>query len=199
MSVVTVPIVGKKFLAQLGGMANESAASEVSSFAKKQMAKMGWTEGKGLGKDEQGIATHIKVKRREENAGVGTETAKTEEQSNQWWYNVYDKMASKIVVDASDSDDEAKKKKKAKKTKKRSRAEMEVPTDEQLFAATGGKLFGRRAYGSCKGKLMRDALQTQGIIDDNAEKSAKKAKKAAKKAKKAAKKAAKSSSSSDSE
>ncbi|OQS05250.1 hypothetical protein THRCLA_02595 [Thraustotheca clavata] len=187
MSVATVPIVGKKFLAQLGGMANESAASEVSSFAKKQMAKMGWTEGKGLGKQEQGIATHIKVKRREENAGVGTEAAKTEEQSNQWWYNVYDKMASKIVVEASDSDSESKKKKK-KKSKKRSRDLADEPTDEQLFAATGGRLFGRRAYGSCKGKLMRDALQTQGVVDDNAEKAAKKAKKEAKKAKKAAKK-----------
>ncbi|KDO29960.1 hypothetical protein SPRG_05150 [Saprolegnia parasitica CBS 223.65] len=205
MSVVTVPIVGKKFLAQLGGMANESAASEVSSFAKKQMAKMGWSQGKGLGKEEQGIATHIKVKRREENTGVGTEAAKTEEQSNQWWYNVYNKMASKIVVDASDDDDDdgKKKSKKAKKAKKRSRAEMDVPTDEQLFAATGGKLFGRRAYGSCKGKLMRDALQTKGVVDDNEEKAAKKAKKAAKKAKKEAKKAKKeaktSSSSSDSE
>ncbi len=175
---MTMPVVGKKFLAQLGGMANESAASEVSSFAKKQMLKMGWTEGKGLGKQEQGMATHIKVRRREKNVGVGIEAKMKEEVSNQWWYNVYDKVAQSIVIHASDDD----KPKKKKKSKKRSQQHTEInePSDEQLFAATGGKLFGRRAYGSCKGKLRRDQLQTQGRLDDEGpvKKKSKKAKRA---------------------
>ncbi|KAF0685773.1 Aste57867_22381 [Aphanomyces stellatus] len=193
MAVTVVPIVGKKFQAKLGGMANEAVASEVSSFAKRQMAKMGWTEGKGLGKNEQGMATHIKVKRREENMGVGVETKEKEEQTNQWWYNVYNNVASKIVVDASSDDEDddekaakkkKKKEKKAKKDKKRKRdGGGDEPTDEQLFAATGGKLFGRRAYGSCKGKLMRDAIQTGKTVEDVSG-DLKKAKKKAKKAKK---------------
>ncbi|KAI9998995.1 hypothetical protein PInf_003667 [Phytophthora infestans] len=162
-----LPLVGKKLMSKLGGMANESAAAEVSDFARRQMEKMGWSAGKGLGKNEQGVKSHVKVKRREELQGVGAEKEAVKEQANQWWFNVYDRMASKIVIDAS-SDEEGgdKKKKEKKKEKKRKRDEntskndkFRIPTDEELFAATGGKLFGRRAYGSCKGKLKRDEMQ----------------------------------------
>jgi Pin2-interacting protein X1 len=185
-----VPLVGKKYMAKLGAMVNESAASEMSSFARRHMEKMGWSEGKGLGKEEQGMATYVRVKKREEAMGIGVETLKVEEQQNQWWYNAYDKLANKIKI-AMDSDDDdvaakkAKKKlkkeskKKSKKSKKRARGsdsssdddedaaasenkKFRVPTDEELFAATGGKLFGRRAYGSCNGKLKREALLIQG-------------------------------------
>ncbi|KAG6594272.1 uncharacterized protein IUM83_17841 [Phytophthora cinnamomi] len=174
-SAAALPLVGKKLMSRLGGMANESAAAEVSDFARRQMEKMGWSAGKGLGKNEQGVKSHVKVKRREELQGVGAEKKAVQEQGNQWWYNVYDRMASKIVVDAS-SDEEGegssekqkkKKKKDKKKDKKRKRLDenespnqkFRIPTDEELFAATGGKLFGRRAYGSCKGKLKRDEMQ----------------------------------------
>ncbi|KAG7402246.1 hypothetical protein PHYBOEH_003505 [Phytophthora boehmeriae] len=162
-SSAVVPLVGKKLMSRLGGMANESAAAEVSDFAKRQMEKMGWSKGKGLGKNEQGVKSHVKVKRREELQGVGAEKKEVQEQGNQWWYNVYDRMASKIVVDASDDEQKSKKSKKSKKDKKRKREAADkkyrVPTDEELFAATGGKLFGRRAYGSCNGKLKRDEMQ----------------------------------------
>ncbi|ETI32776.1 hypothetical protein F442_20292 [Phytophthora nicotianae P10297] len=161
-----LPLVGKKLMSKLGGMANESAAAEVSDFARRQMEKMGWSAGKGLGKNEQGVKSHVKVKRREELQGVGAEKQEVKEQANQWWYNVYDRMASKIVVDASSDEEGEAKKKKVKKEKKRKRDEkasndqkFRIPTDEELFAATGGKLFGRRAYGSCKGKLKRDEMQ----------------------------------------
>lgn len=69
-SASSEPIFGKKFMNKLGGMANESAASSVSAFARKQMEKMGWQEGKGLGKEEQGVVTHVRVKKREEFMGV---------------------------------------------------------------------------------------------------------------------------------
>ncbi|GMF61788.1 unnamed protein product [Phytophthora fragariaefolia] len=172
-AAAALPLVGKKLLSRLGGMANEGAAAGVSDFARRQMEKMGWAAGKGLGKHEQGVKSHVKVKRREELQGVGAEKQAAKEQANQWWYNVYDRMASRIVVDASsdEEDDEqqqqkkktTKKKKSEKKDKKRKRVDendkFRIPTDEELFAATGGKLFGRRAYGSCKGKLKRDELQ----------------------------------------
>ncbi|DAZ99464.1 TPA: hypothetical protein N0F65_001649 [Lagenidium giganteum] len=197
----TVPLVGKKLMGKLGSMVNESAAAGVSAFARRQMEKMGWTEGKGLGKDEQGMKSHVKVKKREDLMGVGVEKMNVEEHKTQWWYNVYDNLATKIKV-AADSDDEAaaankkskkkdkkkdkKKKKQKKSTKKRERESSDdsdedddvsadnkenvakkgdkyrPPTDEELFKATGGKLFGRRAYGSCTGKLKRDALQLAG-------------------------------------
>ncbi|OWY93068.1 hypothetical protein PHMEG_00037669 [Phytophthora megakarya] len=181
-----LPLVGKKLMSKLGGMANESAAAEVSDFARRQMEKMGWSAGKGLGKNEQGVKSHVKVKRREELQGVGAEKQEAKEQANQWWYNVYDRMASKIVIDASDEEKQVKKKDKKRKREKQDK--FRVPTDEELFAATGGKLFGRRAYGSCKGKLKRDELQlkkskSKDTDEDKPKKKAKKDKKA-KKAKK---------------
>ncbi|CAH0478102.1 unnamed protein product [Peronospora belbahrii] len=163
-----MPLVGRKMMRKLGGIANENAAAEISTFARRQMEMMGWSAGKGLGKNEQGITSHVKVKRREELQGVGAEKEEMKEQQNQWWYNVYDRMASKIVVDTSleevDLDKEKKKTKKVVKKDKRKRNENKgetyrIPTDEELFAATGGKLFGRRAYGSCNGKLRRDEMQ----------------------------------------
>jgi Pin2-interacting protein X1 len=33
------------------------------------MQKMGWSEGKGLGKNEEGMVTHIKLKKRAEELG----------------------------------------------------------------------------------------------------------------------------------
>ncbi|KAF1332906.1 hypothetical protein FI667_g3209, partial [Globisporangium splendens] len=193
-SVPSEPIFGKKFMSKLGGMANESAASTVSDFARRQMEKMGWKEGKGLGKEEQGVVTHVRVKKREESMGIGVEKLNVEEQKSQWWYNAYDKIADKIKI-APDSDDEnggdarsKKSKKKASKKKRKRDAEaangddadsarekkFRIPTDEELFAATGGKLFGRRAYGSCNGKLKRDELLQSGKFELKEEKKSEK-------------------------
>eukprot|EP00567_Pseudictyota_dubia_P012635 CAMPEP_0197454202 /NCGR_PEP_ID=MMETSP1175-20131217/37251_1 /TAXON_ID=1003142 /ORGANISM="Triceratium dubium, Strain CCMP147" /LENGTH=45 /DNA_ID= /DNA_START= /DNA_END= /DNA_ORIENTATION= len=38
---------GSKLKRQLGAALNESVAAPVASFAKRQMEKMGWTEGTG--------------------------------------------------------------------------------------------------------------------------------------------------------
>jgi hypothetical protein len=54
----------RKTLDRMGKTINEGAGSAVSSFARKQMEKMGWQEGKGLGKNEDGMATHIKQKKK---------------------------------------------------------------------------------------------------------------------------------------
>lgn len=137
-------------------MANNDAVGgqNMSSFALKQMTKMGWSAGKGLGKPEQGITTYVRVKQRKENEGIGTENTVIEERKDQWWYNVYDQSAMK----GHDKKDK-KKKKKDKKTKKDTQTKSSILTDAELFkATTGGKLFGRRSYGSCAGKLKRDQI-----------------------------------------
>jgi Pin2-interacting protein X1 len=38
------------------------------------LEKMGWKEGKGLGANEDGTTEHIKVKKKIDNQGIGTET-----------------------------------------------------------------------------------------------------------------------------
>ncbi len=42
-----------------------------SSLAEAMMRKMGWSEGKGLGKNEDGEAEVLQIKRREEGQALG--------------------------------------------------------------------------------------------------------------------------------
>lgn len=113
-------------------MMNETTGSQVSDFAKKQMLKMGWVEGKGLGKNQDGIATHIKVTKRVDNEGISSkeEVEKVVEinghttSDDQWWHSAYHHSSKKFKVksessdDEDDDDDKDKKKKKNKKDKK---------------------------------------------------------------------------------
>jgi len=41
------------------------------------MLKLGWSQGKGLGKNEDGMATHIKVDKRSDKLGIGSEVDET--------------------------------------------------------------------------------------------------------------------------
>ena len=45
-----------------------------NNFGFKMLNQMGWTAGKGLGKEESGISEFIKVKRRTQRAGIGAES-----------------------------------------------------------------------------------------------------------------------------
>lgn len=47
------------------------APADKAAFGFRMLAKMGWSEGKGLGKHEDGAATHIRLKRRPDALGVG--------------------------------------------------------------------------------------------------------------------------------
>ena len=49
------------------------AAGAYSAVSRKLMASMGWTEGKGLGKHEQGADKHIEHKKRGDNVGLGAD------------------------------------------------------------------------------------------------------------------------------
>ena len=50
---------------------NSHWKNDKSGFGYKMLAKMGWKEDKGLGKNESGITNNIKVKRREDGMGLG--------------------------------------------------------------------------------------------------------------------------------
>jgi Pin2-interacting protein X1 len=53
---------------------NEAWATNKSAFGYKMLAKMGWSEGKGLGKNDQGQANHLRaVRRAEDTLGLGAE------------------------------------------------------------------------------------------------------------------------------
>ncbi|KAF2888775.1 hypothetical protein ILUMI_17398 [Ignelater luminosus] len=65
-------------------------------FAKKQLEKYGWQEGKGLGKSENGITTAIKPKLKFDNAGIGHDSS--EQFTNNWWEKLYNNAANNVNV-----------------------------------------------------------------------------------------------------
>jgi Pin2-interacting protein X1 len=69
-----------QLMVQMGGMQNMAWAADTSKFGYKMLVKMGWAAGKGVGKDLQGQATHVKIARRSENLGVGCSLKQAEVQ-----------------------------------------------------------------------------------------------------------------------
>ncbi len=138
------------------------ASNKVSDFAKKQMLKMGWTEGKGLGKNEDGMSSHIKISKREESVGLGSEKLNLEVQSHMdtWWSDSFAQTLKKFKDsnEKKKSKKEKKNKKEKDEKKKRKRDEIEVSTGfsyEELFKATNGARLGMRARTDQKGKILR--------------------------------------------
>ena len=128
----------KKTMARLSASLNESASDashmKQSSFARKQLEKMGWSEGTGLGKKRDGMVTHIRTKKREESVGLGGEKKIVEEQSDRWWSDSVGntlarlqqaKKRKSMSSDNGSDDDSSKAKKKAKKKSKKSKSKSD--------------------------------------------------------------------------
>lgn len=97
-----------------------------SSFAQKEMARMGWKKGQGLGKRKQGRASHVGVQKREDGVGLGARPdAKGAGKSavgDEWWSTAFGAALDNV-----------------NKTKTK-------PADlDDLFKATGGTRLGMRA------------------------------------------------------
>ncbi|XP_015121658.1 G patch domain-containing protein 4 [Diachasma alloeum] len=65
----------------------------MSSFAKNQLLKYGWTEGKGLGKNENGIVDALKPKLKFGTTGIGHDGAEYN-----WWEHVYNEASANLEV-----------------------------------------------------------------------------------------------------
>jgi Pin2-interacting protein X1 len=133
---------GSKLRSKLGATLNESASAPSSSFAQRQLEKMGWSSGEGLGKHRQGMASHIKVKKREDEVGLGHVKPEFVQHQNQWWN---DSMGSVLA--------------------KLSGKKQKTATDEDLYNATGGARFGMRAQRKQTGKWAR----TETISEEDEE------------------------------
>lgn len=68
-----------------------------TEFAYSHMSGLGWSQGKGLGKNNQGIVDAIKPKFKFDQTGVGHNRA--EEFEFHWWDHVFNKAAKNITVD----------------------------------------------------------------------------------------------------
>lgn len=79
-----------------------SNAQEVKSrgmkFAEEQLLKHGWTQGKGLGRKENGITQALRVTLKQDTHGVGHDPAK--EFTDHWWSDLFNRTAASLVVEA---------------------------------------------------------------------------------------------------
>ncbi|XP_014606656.1 PREDICTED: G patch domain-containing protein 4 [Polistes canadensis] len=66
----------------------------MSNFAKEQLLKYGWTEGKGLGKNENGIAEALRPKLKFNSEGLGYNSSS----STEWWQTAFDNASRNIVI-----------------------------------------------------------------------------------------------------
>ncbi|OWM72087.1 hypothetical protein CDL15_Pgr017970 [Punica granatum] len=80
------------------GVARQSAAFRL-------MKQMGWEEGEGLGKDKQGIKGHVRVKNKQDTAGVGSE------KPNPWAFDTaqFDSILKRLKVQGSEANAEVEK------------------------------------------------------------------------------------------
>lgn len=165
-------LLTKKSITKLGTQMNENAGSKPSNFAMKQMEKMGWTEGKGLGKTESGISKHLTITKRDDSAGLGSEAvaARATDATDTWWHDTF---ATNLKAMQKKS-----KKSKSGDSKKRKSGDDEVEHHDEgplsyddLFKATGGARLGMRARADQKGKLKRteDQMANKAGTDGSAE------------------------------
>lgn len=103
------------------GIARQSAAFRL-------MKQMGWEEGEGLGKDKQGIKGHIRVKNKQDTAGVGLD------KPNPWAFDTaqFDSILKKLKVQTSQTNTEVEEEEAQVET------ETSVPNDaeDQVVKAT---------------------------------------------------------------
>merc|ERR1711862_370285 len=73
-----------------------------TDFAYTHMEGLGWSKGKGLGKQEQGIVDALKPKLKFDQTGVGHNMA--DEFEFHWWDHVFNKAAKSVKVEDNQGD-----------------------------------------------------------------------------------------------
>lgn len=114
---------------------------------------MGWTEGTGLGKRRDGTVDHIRIKQREDEAGLGRERELHRAVGDVWWKESVGGTLARLQKNKQSKKKDSKKKK--KKSSKKDELTIKTFTDEELFQATGGARFGMRAQRRAEGKWKR--------------------------------------------
>lgn len=104
--------MSKKYLATLSESTSESKYNP-SGFALKMLAKSGWKEGQGLGKQKQGTTEPVKIKRRVESLGLGAEKVKRN-WNDAWWEDLYNVTVKEIKSSEKETIKESEPRKKRK-------------------------------------------------------------------------------------
>lgn len=116
------PITEKRIVSTMASQFAQSASLDTlnshwkqskSNFGFKMLQKMGWSEEKGLGKDESGITDAIKIKKRDTSIGIGAEVlAEDIIGSSSWrgltesYTSVLDLLKTQYKTNNNDNDEE---------------------------------------------------------------------------------------------
>ncbi|GLH10299.1 Uncharacterized protein GBIM_15232 [Gryllus bimaculatus] len=106
-------------------------------FARALLEKYGWKDGKGLGRNEDGMAHALKPKCKFDKAGMG-HNGLSEQFTSQWWEKAYNKVAKNISViqDKSDIQIQQEDREELFKTKDARPFSMYNPIDYNAFVKT---------------------------------------------------------------
>ena len=113
----------------LPDMLNATWKNNTSRFGYKMLQKMGWNEDKGLGKNESGAVSAIKLKKREDGVGLGVEKM-TDGAGARGWSQTANGFSSVLDALKATYGTTAKKDKDKKKKRKRSKEEDEGDSDD---------------------------------------------------------------------
>merc|ERR1711934_1298544 len=97
------------------GTRNKRWAQNKSGFGFRMLQKMGWSEGKGLGKNEDGEKTFVKTARRPDNEGLGIETDLVGDKHFNKTMSDFDKLLAGLSESNSTSNKKSTKKKRKKR------------------------------------------------------------------------------------
>lgn len=140
--------------------------------------------GEGLGKNGQGISSHIKVNRKDDVAGIGHLEKEVEVVGYEWWNDAYASALNTLKTIRYDNSENEKKKKRKRKRRDKvmeneneyksdsdSSSEDEVNkislqrdlstysvSDQELFRACKGRRLGKRSNVMQIGKMKREQL-----------------------------------------
>lgn len=84
---------------------------------------MGWAEGKGLGKDENGMLTHVKLKKRADELGIGSEVGDLRNKNFIEQQNSYTELLQALAKEHGSVENH-------KKSKKRKKEESSDESDD---------------------------------------------------------------------
>ena len=88
------------FLQDLSTPHNNTTTTTMPGFAQKHMEQHGWSEGKGLGRNESGMKSAIKVKLKNNTMGLGHDQGA--EFTFHWWDHIFNKAANSFKVNESE-------------------------------------------------------------------------------------------------